>query len=148
MRLYTRTGATALTDPVTGHTYEADAEGGFGFPNEFSDRIGGFCTNGKPHWETEAQRSQRLATEDRQHSQDPATLLAAIREQGVSNKAVLEALAAALGAKSGVEAPVVAEGAPDLAGPGVPERAEAKGDTAPPPIAAAAKRRGRAAGAE
>lgn len=79
MRLYTRTGATALDDPEYGH-FDADDAGGFDFPNELSDRLHGFAANGRPMWETDVERQQRLIAEELERRKDPATLLDAVQQ--------------------------------------------------------------------
>lgn len=101
MRLYTRTGATALTDPATGIVYEADAEGGFDFPDEFSDQVHRFAVRGKPMWETDIERQRRLINEELERRKDPATLLSAVEQ-------ILNAAKAA----STVSAPAPAPAAP------------------------------------
>jgi hypothetical protein len=75
MRLYTRTGATALTDPKTGITYKADEQGGFDFPDEFSDEQQGFATRGRPMWENDIQRQRRVMAEEMERRKDPAAML-------------------------------------------------------------------------
>ncbi|NUR01366.1 MAG: hypothetical protein HOY79_34025 [Streptomyces sp.] len=77
MRLYSRTGATRLDDPEHG-SFDADAQGGFDFPDEVSDRIRGFHLHGKPLWEDDIQRQQRLIEEELERRKDPATLLSAV----------------------------------------------------------------------
>ncbi|MFB8182629.1 hypothetical protein ACFC8N_42900 [Streptomyces sp. NPDC055966] len=91
MRLYSRTGATALDDPTYGHI-EANADGGFDFPNELSDQLHGFCVNGQPLWETDVERQHRLINEELERRKDPATLLGAV-EQLVKAAQATKALA-------------------------------------------------------
>ncbi|MET7944342.1 hypothetical protein [Streptomyces sp. NPDC005302] len=79
MRLYTLTGATALEDPEFGK-YEADEQGGFDFPNELSSRLHNFHVGGKPAWEDDIERQQRLMTEELERRKDPATLLDAVQQ--------------------------------------------------------------------
>jgi hypothetical protein len=79
MRLYTRTGATALDHPVFGH-YDADEHGGFDFPNELSDQLHGFASGGRPLWETDVERQRRLISEELERRKDPATLLQAVEQ--------------------------------------------------------------------
>lgn len=79
MRLYSRTGATALDDPEFGH-YDANKDGAFDLPNELSDRLHGFCVNGQPLWETDVERQHRLITEELERRKDPATLLGAVEQ--------------------------------------------------------------------
>ncbi|MHA6764686.1 hypothetical protein [Streptacidiphilus sp. PAMC 29251] len=76
MRLYTRTGATALDHPVHGH-FEADGDA-FNFPDELSDELYGFAHQGKPDWETDVERQTRLIAEATERAKDPATLLEAM----------------------------------------------------------------------
>ncbi|MCI3277652.1 hypothetical protein [Streptomyces cylindrosporus] len=78
MRLYTLTGATAL-DAEEGH-FEADEQGGFDFPDELSDQLHAFHVGGKPQWETDVERQQRLLAEELERRKDPATLLAAVEK--------------------------------------------------------------------
>lgn len=79
MRLYTLTGATALDDPEFGH-FEADENGAFEMPNELSDRLHGFAHRGRPLWETDIERQQRLISEELERRKDPATLLDAVQQ--------------------------------------------------------------------
>ena len=79
MRLYTRTGATALDHPDFGH-FDADPQGGFDFPNELSDQLHGFAVGGRPLWETDVERQNRLIAEERERRQDPATLLGMVEQ--------------------------------------------------------------------
>lgn len=80
MRLYTRTGATALTDSETGTEYEADERGGFNFPEELSDRLRRFHIGKQPAWEDDIERQQRLVDEQLEQAKDPATLLAVVQQ--------------------------------------------------------------------
>jgi len=79
MRLYTLTGATALDDPDHGH-FDADEDGGFDFPNEISDRLHRFHVDGRPAWETDIERQDRLMAEELERRKDPATLLDAVQQ--------------------------------------------------------------------
>jgi hypothetical protein len=79
MRLYTRTGATALDDPEFGH-FEASEDGGFDLPEELSERLHGFHLGGRPAWETDIERQRRLMTEEMERRKDPATLLSAVEQ--------------------------------------------------------------------
>jgi hypothetical protein len=77
-RLYSRMNAGAVDDPVHGH-FEPDPDhGGFEFPDELSDMLGGFCHRGRPVWETEEDRSERLHDEDLARRRDPAMLYDAV----------------------------------------------------------------------
>jgi hypothetical protein len=80
MRLYTRTGATALTDPETGTEYAADEQGGFNFPEELSERLRRFHIGKQPAWEDDIERQQRLVDEQLERAKDPATLLAVVQQ--------------------------------------------------------------------
>jgi hypothetical protein len=79
MRLYTRTGATALDDAEYG-TFHADENGGFDFPDDVSDRLQGFHLGGQPMWETDTERQRRLVIEEMDRRKDPATLLSAVEQ--------------------------------------------------------------------
>jgi hypothetical protein len=79
MRLYTRTGATALDDPEYGH-FDADEQGGFDLPEELSDRLHSFHLAGRPAWETDIERQRRLINEELERRKDPATLLDAVEQ--------------------------------------------------------------------
>ena len=79
MRLYTRTGATALDHPDYGH-FDADESGGFDFPNELSDQLHGFAVAGRPLWETDVERQNRLAGEEMARRRDPASLYEAVAQ--------------------------------------------------------------------
>jgi hypothetical protein len=79
MRLYSRTGATRLDDSEYG-TFEPDAQGGFDFPDEVSDRLHPFHLGGKPMWETDVERQNRLMNEELERRKDPTTLLSAVEQ--------------------------------------------------------------------
>lgn len=79
MRLYTRTGATTLDDPDYGH-FEADEQGGFNFPDEVSSRLHRFHVGGRPAWESDIERQQRLMNEELERRKDPATLLSVVEQ--------------------------------------------------------------------
>jgi hypothetical protein len=79
MRLYTRTGATALDHPDYGH-FDADDNGGFDFPDDVSEQLHRFHVGGRPAWESDIERQARLLDEERQRRQDPETLLAAVEQ--------------------------------------------------------------------
>lgn len=77
-RLHSRMNAGAVDDPEYGH-FEPDPDhGGFEFPDEMSDRLAGFHHRGKPVWETEEQRGERLHGEDLARRRDPAMLYDAV----------------------------------------------------------------------
>lgn len=79
MRLYTRTGASALDDPEYGH-FDADENGGFDFPDDLSDRLHRFHAGGRPLWETDVERQNRLMAEELERRRDPATLMEAVQQ--------------------------------------------------------------------
>lgn len=79
MRLYTRTGATALDDPDHGR-FDADEQGGFDFPDEVSEPLRRFHVGGKPAWEDDIERQNRLINEEMERRKDPATLLDAVEQ--------------------------------------------------------------------
>ncbi len=133
MRLYTLTGAARVDDPEFG-SFTANPDGSFDFPNPLSNKLHGFAFGGRKAWESDAEREQRIVSEELDRMRDPATLLAAIKEQGASSNAVMAALAAALN----IGAPAAAAAA-----------GSAVADAAPAEAAAVSvpKRRGRAASA-
>jgi hypothetical protein len=79
MRLYTRTGATALDDPEYGH-FDADEQGSFILPEDLAERLHGFHVGGQPMWETDLERQRRLIAEEMERRKDPATLLSAVEQ--------------------------------------------------------------------
>lgn len=88
MRLYSRNGAKSVSDPEYGYwgpdaddeSRRPDAEGGFDFPDELSDRLVRFHHRGRPLWETEEQRSKRLLGEETARRRDPQTLYNAVED--------------------------------------------------------------------
>lgn len=121
MRLYTRTGATALNDPEYG-SFEADEQGGFEFPDDLGERLHRFHLGKQPLWEDEEQRHQRVVNEEMDRAKDPATLLAVVQQL-------------AMLAKAAIPAQPVAPAAVQLAPASTPELADA-----PAPARAPAKR--------
>lgn len=79
MRLYTRTGATALDDAQFGH-FDAGPDGCFDVPEEFGEHLRRFHLSGRPAWETDIERQARLVAEELERRKDPATLLAAVEQ--------------------------------------------------------------------
>jgi hypothetical protein len=130
MRLYTRTGATALDDPEYGH-FDADEQGGFDLPDGLSDRLHAFHWRGQPMWETDIERQHRLNREDVERRKDPATLLS-----------VVEQLMRAAQAASQAPAPVAAVEVAKEQAPTKVEDADAPAEKAPraPRKTAAARR--------
>lgn len=96
MRLYTRTGATAQTDPETGQIYTADEQGGFDFPDDLGERLHRFHIGKQPQWEDEEQRAQRIIDEEMARAKDPATLLAVVQQLAMLAKAAIPAQPAAV----------------------------------------------------
>ncbi|RPE39749.1 hypothetical protein EDD90_2766 [Streptomyces sp. Ag109_O5-1] len=101
MRLYSRTGATVLDDAEYGR-FEPDKTGAFDFPDDVSDRLVGFHFRGRPMWETDVERQQRLIGEELERRKDPATLLSAVEQLVKAAQAVSQVPAPA-------PAPVVEE---------------------------------------
>ncbi|WP_333746049.1 hypothetical protein [Streptomyces sp. IBSBF 2950] len=125
MRLYSRTGVTALDDPEFG-TFHANEDGGFDFPDEVSDRLHNFHLHGQPMWETDVERQRRLVTEELERRKDPATLLNAV-EQLVRAAQATTALTPVQPAVPVVPIPPPAPipaAAPDLGDPGLVETAD------------------------
>ncbi len=79
MRLYTRTGATALDDAQYGH-FDAGPDGCFDVPEEFGEALRRFHVGARPMWETDIERQHRLMAEELERRKDPATLLAAVEQ--------------------------------------------------------------------
>lgn len=147
MRLYTLTGATQVDDPQYGRFTVNDSGAFDGLPEALANRLHSFHLNGKPAWEDDAERERRIVAEELDRMRDPATLLAAIKEQGASHDAVMAALAAALGIGA-VTAPAAAADATPAAVPVAEELPAAPDDTPSETAPAApAKRRGRPAAA-
>lgn len=105
MRLYTRTGATALDDPEFGH-FDASPEGGFDFPDPLSDRLHSFHWRGKPMWESDVERQQRLMSEELERRRDPASLYEAVAQLMQAAKGAAVVAAPAVEAPAEVPAPV------------------------------------------
>ena len=79
MRLYSRTGATAHDHPGYGR-FEADADGGFDFPDDVADELHSFHVRKSPLWETEIERQARRGSEEEARMRDPATLAALVAQ--------------------------------------------------------------------
>jgi hypothetical protein len=75
MRLYSRTGATALEHPVHGRIEADPVHGGFDLPEELAEELQSF-----PTWETDVARQHRLIAEEMERRKDPATLLDAVQQ--------------------------------------------------------------------
>jgi hypothetical protein len=77
VRLYSLMGAAAVDDPEYGHI-EPGEDGGFGFPDDLSDRLLRFHHRGKPAWETDEQRAGRMHGEEMARRRDPESLYTAV----------------------------------------------------------------------
>lgn len=102
MRLYTRTGATALDDPEFGH-FEVQPDGSFEFPDDLSDRLVRFHRRGQPMWETEIDQQARVGSEDLARRRDPATLYNAVDSLVAQFSRLAEGLAAVSPAAAAAE---------------------------------------------
>jgi hypothetical protein len=80
MRLYSRTNAGAIDDPVYGHFEPGKEHGGFDLPDELADRLHSFHQRKRPLWETEIERDERLHGEESARQRDPQTLYTAVAE--------------------------------------------------------------------
>jgi hypothetical protein len=78
MRLYSRTGAASVEHQ--GHTYEPGEDGGYDFPEAVGRDLHSFHVAGKPMWETDIERQNRLMNEELERRKDPATLLEAVEQ--------------------------------------------------------------------
>lgn len=78
MRLFSRTGATAIDAPE-GH-FDAGEDGAFDLPEAVAQRELSFHVGGKPQWETDIGRQHRLVAEEMERRKDPATLLDAVQQ--------------------------------------------------------------------
>jgi hypothetical protein len=94
MRLYTRTGATALDDTEHGH-FEASPDGAFDLPEELAEHLRTFHIGGRPAWETDVERQRRLISEELERRKDPATLLSAVEQIMEAARAATAATATA-----------------------------------------------------
>ena len=135
MRLYTRTGATALTDPETGIHYNVDADGGFNFPDDLSDKLHKFAVRGQPMWEDDIERQRRLMSEEMERRKDPATLLDAVQQ--ILNAAKATQMVSAVDAAKQEPVPAAEDGEPR----DETEAPAAAPETAPPARKTAANRR-------
>lgn len=82
MKLYSTNGTQVILDPEFGEFF-ADEQGAFVFPDELAARIHNIHFDGRPAWEDDVQRHNRLVAAEAARRSDPATLLdevAALRE--------------------------------------------------------------------
>jgi hypothetical protein len=101
MRLYNKRDATQFDDPEHG-TFAAGPTGAFdGLPDAMYAKL-----YGRPDWESEAQREQRMSQEELDKFRDPAELLKAVKEMGANQSALAVALASALGLGKTPDPPV------------------------------------------
>jgi len=114
MRLYTRTGATALDDPEFGH-FDAAPDGSFDFPDELSDRLVRFHRRGQPMWETQIDQQARLGSEDMARRRDPATLYGAVDGLVAQFSRLAEGLAGVSPGGQQVAVPLSPEASAELA---------------------------------
>jgi hypothetical protein len=77
MKLYPLQDVTSVGNDDFG-TFEANDDGSFDLPNEFSEILHATSFAGAKVWETEAERTQRLVDEEVKRRSDPATLLAEV----------------------------------------------------------------------
>ena len=85
-RLYSLTNVSAVTDAEHGH-FEAGEDGGFDLPEEFAEKLHAFHLRGKPLWETDIERQNRLMKEELERRKDPTTLLSAVEQLVAAAKA-------------------------------------------------------------
>jgi hypothetical protein len=78
-RIYSRTNAVAVDAPEFGH-FERQDHGGFDLPDELSDRLLAVHYRGKPAWEDQAGRDDRLHGEETDRQRDPKTLYNAVAD--------------------------------------------------------------------
>jgi hypothetical protein len=79
-RLFSLAAAGAVDDPEHGHFDRDPDHGGFDFPDDLSDRLHRLRHRGRPAWETETERSERLHGDEEARSRDPKTLYSAVAE--------------------------------------------------------------------
>ncbi len=114
MRLYSQVGADSHVTP-DGTRYTPDKAGGFDFPDEVSDAVGGFAVKGKRLWETEEDRADRMHGMEMARRRDPASMLTVMEENAALVRQLTEltaALAAAQLGKQAVPVPAVVPAAP------------------------------------
>jgi hypothetical protein len=80
VRLYSRTNAGAIDDPVYGHFEPSEDHGGFDLPDELSDHLHSVHVRKKPAWETEEERDERLHGEESARRRDPEQLYNAVAD--------------------------------------------------------------------
>lgn len=89
MRLYSRTDAAVVEHGGT--RYEPSEDGSFELPEELGLQLHAFHIGGKPMWETDIERQQRLISEELERRKDPATLLEAVEQLVKAAQATKEA---------------------------------------------------------
>jgi len=78
-RIFSRMNATAIDDPEFGH-FELGDNGAFDLPDDLSDRLIAVHHRGKPAWEDEIGRDERLHGEESARRRDPETLYNAVAD--------------------------------------------------------------------
>jgi len=131
MRLYSLVGADAHVDPEYGR-FTPDEAGGYDFPDEVSDQIGGFAVKGRKLWETEPERADRLHGMEMARRRDPASMLTAMEENAALTRKVTELMAMLTAAQLGQTASPAAPSE-------TPEAPAEGGDPEPDPKPAPAK---------
>ena len=112
MRLYSLVGADSHVT-ADGARHTPDKAGGFDFPEEVADQIGGFAVKGKRLWETEGERVERLHGLEMARRRDPASMLTAMEENAALTRKVTELMAMLTAAQLGQALPAPAgESAP------------------------------------
>src|ERR1700733_1331425 len=129
MRLYSLVGADQHVDPEYG-SFRPDEAGGFDFPDEISDVLGGFAVKGRKLWETEADRVGRLHGMEMARRRDPATMLAAMEDNAALTRKVTELMAMLTAAQLSQAAPAAA---PEPAAGEAPPDASAEPEAEPGP---------------
>lgn len=79
MKLFSLKDASKVSHPDHGE-FVPSADGSFDLPHEFAEFLHRQHIGGEKHWETDGERSLRLAAEDEAHRKDPATLLGAVED--------------------------------------------------------------------
>lgn len=116
MRLYSTSNATQVDDPQFGR-FTAGPNGEFDFPDELSARLHPVHVGKVRQWESDDERVKRIQTEELDSVRDPATLLAAVKNIGSGQNALVAALLKMLNVDPST---VAQDQAPAPAAPAVP----------------------------
>ncbi len=130
MRLYSLVGADQHVDP-DGIRYFPDEAGGFDFPDDISDLVGGFAVKGRKLWETETERADRLHGMELARRRDPASLLTAMEDNAALTRKVTELMTMLAAAQLVQAPPVPAAPVPAAEEDGAPAEAPAAAAPAP-----------------